>query len=42
MFVKDCIQIFKKDFQQIIWNNDEWKYRSRLTGELYQVFEFKG
>jgi len=32
----------QKDFQQIIWNNDEWKYRSRLTGELYQVFEFKG
>ena len=32
----------QNNFQQIIWNNDEWKYRSRLTGELYQVFEFKG
>ena len=32
----------QKDFQEIIWKNDEWKYRSRLTGEIYQVFEFKG
>ena len=32
----------QKDFQEIIWNNGEWKYRSRLTGELYRVFEFKG
>jgi adenylate cyclase len=34
--------ISKKDFQEIIWKNDEWKYRSRLTGEIYEVFEFKG
>jgi len=32
----------QKDFQEIIWRDDEWKYRSRLTGEIYQVFEFKG
>ena len=32
----------QKDFQQIIWKDGEWKYRSRLTGELYQVYEFKG
>jgi adenylate cyclase len=32
----------QKDFQEIVWRNDEWKYRSRLTGEIYQVFEFKG
>jgi class 3 adenylate cyclase len=32
----------QKDFQEIIWKNDEWKYRSRLTGEIYQVFGFKG
>ena len=32
----------QKAFQKIIWKNNEWKYRSRLTGELYQVFEFKG
>ena len=31
----------QKDFQEIIWKNDEWKYRSRLTGEIYQVYEFK-
>jgi hypothetical protein len=32
----------QKDFQKIIWKNDEWKYRSRLSGDIYQVFEFKG
>jgi hypothetical protein len=32
----------QKDFKQMVWNAGEWKYRSRLTGELYQVFEFKG
>ena len=32
----------KKDFLQIIWKNDEWKYHSRLTGKIYEVFEFKG
>ena len=31
----------QKDFQEIVWRKDEWKYRSRLTGEIYQVFEFK-
>ena len=29
------------DFQEIIWKNDEWKYRSRLTGQIYKVFQFK-
>jgi class 3 adenylate cyclase len=32
----------QKDFQQMIWKNDEWNYRSRHTGEIYEVFEFKG
>ena len=32
----------QNNFQEIIWKNDEWKYRSRLTGEIYKVFEFKG
>ena len=32
----------KNHFQQIVWKNDEWKYRSRSTGEIYDVFEFKG
>jgi len=31
----------QKDFQEIIWKNNEWKYRSRLSGEIYPVFEFK-
>ena len=29
-------------FQEIIWKNDEWKYRSRLTGDIYRVYEYKG
>ncbi len=32
----------QKDFKQIIWKNDEWNYRSRHTGEIYQVFEYQG
>jgi class 3 adenylate cyclase len=28
-------------FHEMIWNKDEWKYRSRLTGQIYKVFEFK-
>jgi len=32
----------QKDFTQIIWDEGEWKYRSRATGEIYDVFEFKG
>jgi adenylate cyclase len=29
------------DFQEIVWKNDEWKYRSRLSGQIYKVFQFK-
>ena len=29
------------EFQEIVWENDEWKYRSRLTGQIYKVFQFK-
>ena len=29
------------DFHEIVWENDEWKYRSRLTGQIYKVFQFK-
>jgi len=32
----------QKEFTQIIWKNNEWRYRSRLTGEIYNVYEFKG
>jgi len=31
----------QKEFNQIIWKNSEWKYRSRLTGEIYKVYEHK-
>ncbi len=29
----------QKEFTEIIWKNNEWKYRSRLTGQLYAVYE---
>jgi len=32
----------QKEFSQIIWKDNEWKYRSRLTGEIYKVYEYKG
>jgi len=31
----------QKEFTQIIWKDNEWKYRSRLTGEIYKVYEHK-
>ena len=31
----------QKEYKQIIWKNDEWKYRSRLSGEIYKVYEFE-
>ena len=33
---------FQKDFKLLVWLKDEWKYRSRITGEIYNVYEFKG
>ena len=33
---------FQKDFKLIVWSEGEWKYRSRITGEIYNVYEFKG
>jgi len=32
----------QKEFNQIMWGKDEWKYRSRLTGDIYKVYEHKG
>ena len=32
----------QKDFVPISWEKGEWKYRSRTTGEIYHVFEYKG
>jgi class 3 adenylate cyclase len=31
----------QKEFNQIVWTEEEWKYRSRLTGDIYEVFEHK-
>ncbi len=32
----------QKEYKQIIWKNDEWKYHSRISGEIYKVYEFEG
>ncbi|MDH3192044.1 MAG: adenylate/guanylate cyclase domain-containing protein [Nitrosopumilus sp.] len=32
----------QNNFKEIIWKNNEWKYRSRLTGEIYKVYEYSG
>ena len=32
----------QNEFVEIIWKNNEWRYRSRKTGEIYKVYEFKG
>lgn len=28
----------QKTFEEIVWKNDKWKYRSRMTGEIYKVY----
>jgi class 3 adenylate cyclase len=38
----DVFQKIHPEFNQIIWERNEWKYRSRLTGEIYHVYEYKG
>ncbi len=32
----------QKQFLEIVWRNNEWRFRSRLTGEIYKVYELKG
>ena len=32
----------QKQFKEIVWKNNEWKYRSRLTGKIYKVYEHIG
>ena len=32
----------QKQFLEIIWKNNEWRFRSRLTGDVYKVYELKG
>ena len=31
----------QKDFKAVNWKKDEWGYRSRITGKIYQVYEYK-
>ncbi|RMW40718.1 MAG: adenylate/guanylate cyclase domain-containing protein, partial [Candidatus Nitrosopelagicus sp.] len=28
----------QKEFSKKVWNEEEWKYHSRETGELYPVY----
>ena len=32
----------QSSFKEIVWRNNEWKYRSRLTGKIYPVYEYGG
>ena len=31
----------QKSFAEIIWQNEEWRYRSRVSGDIYKVFEYR-
>ena len=31
--------VSQSSFKEIAWKNNEWKYRSRVTGEIYKVYE---
>ncbi len=30
----------QKDFKKTSWTKEEWKFRSRLTGDIYQVYQY--
>jgi class 3 adenylate cyclase len=32
----------QRSFKQIVWKNNEWRYRSRITGDIYKVYEYMG
>ena len=32
--------VSQRSFKEINWKKKEWKYRSRLTGEIYKVYEY--
>ena len=29
-------------FREVVWRNDEWRYRSRITSQIYKVYEHAG
>lgn len=30
----------QKGFRRVVWKNNEWRYRSRVTGQIYPVYEY--
>lgn len=30
----------RENFKKIVWRHNEWRYRSRVTGELYDVYRY--
>jgi class 3 adenylate cyclase len=32
--------ISQSTFREIVWRHNEWKYRSRITGEIYKIYEY--
>lgn len=31
----------RDEFEEVVWKNSEWKYHSRMSGDLYKVYEYK-
>jgi class 3 adenylate cyclase len=31
----------QKEFNEMMWEKSEWRYRSRATGNIYKVYEYK-
>ena len=31
----------QNQFKQVVWRHDEWKYHSRITGDIYNVYELE-
>ena len=40
--LKKLHPVTQKSFKEIVWKNNEWKYRSRVSGEIYKVYEYMG
>lgn len=32
----------QKNFELVVWKDKEWRYRSRISGKMYEVYEYKG
>jgi len=31
----------QQNFKMVDWKKDEWSYCSRITGKIYQIYEYK-